>query len=179
MPTEFEHPNGERLKFLKTAADTNGELLEMEAAYNPNSRQPPLHTHPKQEEKFEVLSGTFRVRIGDEEHTFETGDKFSVPVNTPHWMYNMSDQEGRLRWEIRPAMKSQDFFATIWGLSADALPNIIHYAVILNEYRNEFRASNPPYVLQRILFTILAPIGRRMGYKARYEKYGGELVGGE
>ncbi len=38
MGKEFVSPDGERLIFRKTAAETNGELLEMEAIYNPIGR---------------------------------------------------------------------------------------------------------------------------------------------
>lgn len=183
MAREFAQPNGERLTFLKTATETNGDLLEMEAIYNPNSPQPPLHYHPYQEEQFRVLSGTFRTKVGEYEHTYESGDEFTVPAGTPHWMHNVSEEEGRLRWQIRPAMKSQEFFATMWGLAgdgetnADGVPNLLQLAVILREYRDEFRASSPPYFVQRLLFALLAPIGRRRGYKARYARYSGEAVG--
>jgi quercetin dioxygenase-like cupin family protein len=176
MATEFTGPGGERLIFRKTAAETDGELLEMEATYNPNSPRPPLHYHPYQEEQFEVLSGTFRVRINQTENVYETGDSFTVPANTPHWMHNVSEEEGRLRWQIRPAMKSQDFFATMWGLAAegktneDGVPNFLQLAVILREYRHEFRASRPPYALQRVLFALLAPIGRLLGYKPKADR---------
>lgn len=178
MQREFEHPSGERLIFRKTASETNGELLEMEATYNPNSARPPLHYHPFQEEQFRVLSGQFRVMVDDEEHVFEAGDEFTVPANTPHWMHNISDEEGRLHWEIRPAMKSQDFFATMWGLAADGktgddgVPNFLQLVVILRAYRDEFRASKPPYWLQRILFALLSPIGRLRGYRPKYEGSG-------
>ncbi len=181
MQREYVHPNGERLTFLKTGLETNGELLEMEAVYNPNSVRPPLHYHPKQEEQFEVLAGAFRVRIGDTEQTYQVGDIFTVPRGTPHWMYNLSETEGRLRWQIRPALKSQDFFATMWGLAADGetgpdgLPNLWQLAVILRAYRNEFRASKPPYFIQWLLFGLLAPIARRKGYRARYERGEGNL----
>lgn len=175
MATEFTHPSGERLIVRKTAAETNGELLEMEVTYNPNSPKPPLHYHPYQEEQFEVLSGTFSVRIGQTERIYEAGDKFTVPANTPHWMHNVSDEEGRLRWQIRPAMRSQEFFATMWGLAADGktnangVPNLLQLAVILRAYRDEFRAVRPPYIVQRLLFSLLAPIARLRGYEATYD----------
>lgn len=180
METEFVHPNGERLKFTKTSAETNGELLEMEAVYHPSSQPPPLHYHPKQEEKFEVLQGTFRVKIGDTEHRFEPGDTFTIPAKTVHSMNNISDETGCLRWQIRPALKSQDFFATMWGLAADGktteagLPDFFQLMVILKEYHNEFRAVKPPLIVQKILFSVFAFIGRRRGYQARYEKYSGK-----
>lgn len=183
MGTEFVQPSGERLTFLRTAEETDGQLFEMEAIYNPNSPRPPLHYHPYQEEQFQVLNGTFRVKVGETEHTYESGDTFTVPADTPHWMHNVSDEEGRLRWQIRPAMRSQDFFATMWGLAADGktdadgVPNILHLAVILREYRDEFRASSPPYFVQRLLFALLAPIGRLLGYRARYDRYSGKTAG--
>lgn len=178
MGKEFVSPDGERLIFRKTAAETNGELLEMEAIYNPKSPPPPLHYHPYQEEQFQVLGGAFRVKVGEVERTFQTGEAFTVPAGMPHWMHNVSDEEGRLLWQIRPAMKSQDFFATMWGLAAagktnaDRVPNLLQLAVILRAHRDEFRASNPPYFVQRLLFGLLAPIGRLLGYQARYEQYG-------
>ena len=179
MGREFVDPSGERLVFRKTADETNGQLLAMEAIYNPNSPRPPLHYHPYQEETFQVLSGTFRVRVGETEETFQTGDEFSVPAGTPHWMHNVGDEEGRLHWEIRPAMKSQAFFETMWGLAADGktnadgVPNILQLAVILRAFGDEFRASSPPYFVQRLLFALLAPIGRLFGYRARYDQFSG------
>jgi quercetin dioxygenase-like cupin family protein len=181
MKTDYQHPNGERLIFLKTGEETNGELLEMEAVYNPESKPPPLHYHPYQEEKFEVLAGSFRVVIGEQEHQFEQGDKFTVPANTPHAMNNTSSEAGRLRWQIRPAMKSQEFFATMWGLAVDGettvsgLPDFLQLMVIIQAYRDEFRAVKPPLIVQRILTAIFAPIGRWRCYQARYDKYSGSV----
>jgi hypothetical protein len=56
-----------RLRFLRTGADTNGELLEMEATSEPGSVEPLEHFHPRQDERFEIVSGAMRARIGGEE----------------------------------------------------------------------------------------------------------------
>lgn len=175
--SEKRKKTSSNLVIRKTAAETDGELLEMEATYPPNSSQPPYHYHPIQSEQFEVLSGRFRVKIGETEKTYEVGDKFTVPMNIPHWMHNISDFEGRLNWQVRPALKTQEFLETMWGLSADGktnsegVPNLLQLAVILNEYTDEFRASSPPYIIQRILFAVLAPIGRLFGYRPKYARY--------
>lgn len=174
---EFQNADGSRLIIRKSSRSTNGELLEMEATYPPQSPQPPLHYHPNQEEHFEVLRGTFRTHVGGVEKVYDTGETFVVPQNTPHWMCNISDEEGALLWQVRPALKTQSFFETMWGLEADGLtfddgtPPLLHLAVILREYDKEFRASSPPYWVQRILFSIMAPIGKLKGYRAKYEKY--------
>jgi hypothetical protein len=42
---------GLSLRFVQTSADTNGELLEMEATYEPRSLEPVVHFHPRQSER--------------------------------------------------------------------------------------------------------------------------------
>ncbi len=180
MPNQIKEINstdGSRLVFRKTGVDTDGELLEMDATYPPRSSQPPYHYHPYQEEQFEVLQGSFRAKINDIEQVYEVGEKFIVSANAPHWMHNISDEPGRLLWQVRPALKTQAFFETMWGLDSDGktdangVPNLLQLAVILREYTDEFRATSPPYPIQRILFALLAPIGRLLGYRARYARY--------
>lgn len=168
---------GSRLTFRQTAAATNGELLEIEAQYPPHSSPPPSHWHPYQEERFQVLRGAFRTGIAGQEKVYAAGAAFTVPANTPHWMHNVSDEEGRLLWQVRPALQTQAFLETLWGLEADGktdargVPNLLQLAVILTAYANEFRAASPPYPMQRALFGILAPLGRLLGYRPRYDRY--------
>ncbi len=102
----------QRFIFHKTGAESDGEIIEMEVTYPPHSTQPQYHYHPFQEEHFEVLNGLFRTKIGDLENTYQSGEEFTIPKNTPHWMHNISTEEGRLLWQIRPALKSQAFFET-------------------------------------------------------------------
>ena len=60
--------SGERITFLKTAADTDGELLEFELELAPDGRVPGAHVHPEQEERFHVLEGTMTFRLGLQDH---------------------------------------------------------------------------------------------------------------
>ncbi len=47
----------QRIVLRKTAKETGGTLLEMEAFYKPGGQYPPEHYHPLQDEHFEVISG--------------------------------------------------------------------------------------------------------------------------
>lgn len=166
-PREILYPTGERRIFRRTADETGGALLEMEVTYNPNSSPPPVHFHPHQEEHFEVLAGQFRVNFAGEERLYGSGETFRVPTAAPHWMYNESPEEGRVIWQVRPALRTQEFFLSMWRAGKDrknARPNLLHQAVILQEYRIEYVPAAPPPVLQRVLFGVLAPIGRLFGY---------------
>jgi quercetin dioxygenase-like cupin family protein len=165
-----------QLVIKQSEEDTNGELLEMEAHYPPRSAMPPLHYHPDQAEQFEVLKGTFKAVVDGMEQVYETGERFSVPSGIDHQMQNISHENGLLNWQVRPAKKTQAFLETMRNLEADGktnedgVPDLLQLAVILDEYSEEFRASSPPYFIQRLLFGILAPIGRLRGYKAVYHK---------
>jgi len=160
--------------FLRTAADTHGELLEMEAHYRPHSPMPPEHFHPRQRERFEVVRGEFRARIGAEDWTYRAGDVFEIPAGMPHWMHNVSDEPGLLLWQVRPALRTEDMFRILFGLARDGktkangAPGLLQLAVILSTYRTEFVATSPPPAVQRLVFGALAPIGRLLGLSAVY-----------
>jgi mannose-6-phosphate isomerase-like protein (cupin superfamily) len=166
--TQILDEEGFGLIFLKTAADTNGALLEMEAAYRPSSVKPPLHFHPAQEETFEVLQGSFAVTAGEQQYTFHAGDRFTIPYGTPHAMHNISNGRGRLLWQTRPALNSEGFFSAMWGMEAQpagenrGVRRILRLAVIFQEYHQEVRLSSP---LQRTLLGLLAPLGRLAGIR--------------
>ena len=90
---EIGSPGGMKLRFVRTGAETDGELLEMEATYSGDGGMPPTHLHPRQAERFEVIEGAVRAIIGDQERVFETGQSFEVPVGTPHQMGAETDAD--------------------------------------------------------------------------------------
>jgi mannose-6-phosphate isomerase-like protein (cupin superfamily) len=110
---ELEGP-GLRLRLVKTGAETGGELLEMEAAYSGEGQMPPVHLHPRQVERFEVLEGTMHAIVGDTEARYEAGQVFEVPAATPHQM--AADGPARVRWEVRPALRTAEFFEGLYAL---------------------------------------------------------------
>ncbi|MGZ6708666.1 MAG: cupin domain-containing protein, partial [Solirubrobacteraceae bacterium] len=56
--------SGERFTFLRTAADTGGELLEFLLELTPDGAVPGAHVHPEQTETFHVVEGTMAFRLG-------------------------------------------------------------------------------------------------------------------
>jgi len=171
---EITNSKGDRIVFLRTAADTNGELLELEAHYRPHSPMPPEHLHPRQHERFEVRGGEYRARVGGVERTYRPGDVFEIPPGVPHWMHNVSDEPGRLLWQIRPALRTENMFRILFELARDGktnaagAPGLLQLAVILHAYRGEFLPTSPPAVVQHVLFGTLSLIGRGLGLSAAY-----------
>jgi quercetin dioxygenase-like cupin family protein len=167
---ELISPIGEKLVFLRTAAETDGELLEVEVTYLPAREEPPEHYHPFQTERFEVLTGSVRARIGGETVTFDAGDSFEVLPGVVHSMCNAGDDVMRMRWQVRPALKTEEFFEAVWSLAregkvdARGKPRLLPFAIIARAYDREFRLARPAHAIQKIVFGILSWFGKRRGY---------------
>jgi quercetin dioxygenase-like cupin family protein len=164
---------GERMVFLRTAEETGGELLEMEVRYNPAQSwdDVPYHRHPRQEEQFTVLDGMLTVEIAGERRTYVAGEAFAVPRGAEHAMRNLGTQPARVRWEVRPALRTQQFFETSFGLADEGtLYHPLQFALLAREYGDVFQLTRLP-ALTRVLLPLFALIGRLAGYRARYARH--------
>jgi quercetin dioxygenase-like cupin family protein len=134
---EIEGADGFRLHLLKTGGETNGELLEMEATYSGAAGMPPEHLHPNQAERFCVLDGAMRTVIAGEERLYEEGDAFEVPPGTRHQMAVQGPS--RIRWEVRPALRTAEFFERLHGDGPDSMRAAPSIAEFLEEFADEVR----------------------------------------
>jgi len=145
----LENPfTGQTLAFRRTAAETGGEVLEVESTWAGEGQEPPVHYHPQQEEHFEVLEGELRARVGDEDRTVRAGDTLEVPAGTPHAMWNAGPGPARALWQTRPALRTEAFFELVWGLaqaahSGQESPGPDEVAAMMREYEQEFRLGRP------------------------------------
>jgi mannose-6-phosphate isomerase-like protein (cupin superfamily) len=138
------------------------ELLEVEAVYRPASKPPPKHLHPAQDEHFEVLAGQVRVRAGDQDRVLRQGDAFDILRGTAHQLWNPAGEEARIRWETRPAGRTEQWFEALDAIVSrtGAPPTPLTVGPLLAEYRDTFRLAIRPAVLERIAVTVLAAVGR-------------------
>ncbi len=165
------------IKFLQTAKDTDGKMLEMEATYNSHSKEPAAHYHPFQVEDFTVLSGQLTVRMDGQLKILIQGDTLHIPINKVHSMWNDTDGKTIVNWKVQPAMDTDNLLETATGLAIDGktnddgMPNILQVALMANKYSDVFRLSKPPFAVQKILFIILTPFSYLFGYRPTYKKY--------
>jgi quercetin dioxygenase-like cupin family protein len=110
--------SGNYLQFIRTAAETDGALLEMESTYREGAGMPAAHFHPAQEEHFEVLEGTVRTIIDGVEQSHAAGETFHVPAGAVHQM--VGETGTRLNWQVRPALRTAEFFEGLYTGSAAA-----------------------------------------------------------
>jgi quercetin dioxygenase-like cupin family protein len=173
----MENPvSGEdRIVFTKTAQQTGGELFELEVFVRAGAPGTPEMVHPLQDESFKVLSGSLNFRIGGQEQLLKAGESLLIQKGTPHNWWNEGNEEAHALVEIRPALRSEELFANIYGLFNEkgALPNPLQMAVLFNEHFNEGHLPKPPLFVQKVMFGVLAPVGRLLGFKAHYPRYSG------
>ena len=134
---ELEGADGFRLRLVQTAAETAGELLEMEARYAGTNRLPPMHLHPSQDEHFEVIEGRVRAVVDGVESTYGPGEQFDVPAGTPHQMTGV--EPSRVKWEVRPAQRMAEFFEALYALMAQPEPDGAAFGALFEEFSAEIR----------------------------------------
>ncbi len=166
--------SGEQIEFLRTAADTNGELLEIELTLAADGRVPGAHVHPEQEERFEVLEGTMKFRLGLRTIVAEAGDTVTVPAGRVHKFTNVGDAPARARVQITPALDMEDLLTTTAELAREdkvlpsGMPKPLHLALFVKRFRREVRAPFPPAPIVHALMAPLAALARRRGHDSRY-----------
>jgi mannose-6-phosphate isomerase-like protein (cupin superfamily) len=180
----IENPvTGERLVFLKTSRETNGEAVVLETFVKPNGFVAAAHVHPHQEERFLILHGTFAFRLGRERIVAGPGQRVTVPAGTAHKFWNTGDGEAHFVCEVRPALQFEQLIETMFGLAADGktsrkgMPNPLRLAVIARHHFDDVRLPFPPARMQRMALALGAPVGRVLGYQATYVPAGVDSTG--
>jgi quercetin dioxygenase-like cupin family protein len=162
-----------RLRFLQTAAKTNGELLQVEVTLPPGFLMPE-HVHPTQEERHEVLSGTLRARIGGQQRDYKAGERVVGPPGVPHAWRNPSDHDDlRIVSEHRPVLHMEQMLEVGSQIARDVsnhkkavLKHALRAAVLLNDVKSDFYLTS--WWLRALMFSFvpLAVVGSVLGIRA-------------
>jgi mannose-6-phosphate isomerase-like protein (cupin superfamily) len=160
--------SGERITFRQTAARTDGELVAIDLELPPDRRVPGgQHIHPNQEERFEVVEGTMRFKMGRKRVIAGPGEVVVVPAGQKHDFANVGDDEALVRVEVRPALKMEQLFETAVGLAEQhrtmlgGIPKPLDLALFTQQFDDEVRAAFPPRWLQRLALAPLAWLAKR------------------
>jgi quercetin dioxygenase-like cupin family protein len=167
---------GLRTVFRKTARDTDGGLLQVDWIGDPGWTTGPDHVHPRQEERFEVLSGSLGLRVDGVERIHSAGEVIVAAAGSAHAAWNASsDDEVHVQVDFRPALRTESAFETLAGLARDgktnragAPRNPLLLALVLHHFEEEIFFVRPPLAVQRVIFGSLARVARLLGYRAEY-----------
>lgn len=131
------------------------------------------HIHPKADEYFHVHTGRLMVMIDGVEHFADAGETVMVPRGKAHFFRNASDGETHATVSFTPGQKHLRFFINLAastvlapeGFSPAGDPKLLAIALKLNAYRDHLYLAGPPIWVQKLMFAVLAPIARLVGYR--------------
>lgn len=83
-----------------------------------------------------MLAGAVRYRTPDGERELRTGETVDMPRGVAHQFWNGGGEPARVRWEVRPALRTAELFA---ALSRARTPLGKLLAVL--RHRQEFRLA--------------------------------------
>jgi quercetin dioxygenase-like cupin family protein len=177
--------SGEQITVRATAADTGGSVLEWELLLAPGGRVPSSHSHPEQEERFCVLDGQMRFRVGGRRITAGPGEEVLVPPGTVHHFANAGPRPARVAVQTRPALSMQELLSTAAAMAqaqhaaSRRLPSPVDLALFMRDFEREVRAPYLPAALVRAVTRPAAWLAARCGADARYRRLrGAGRVGG-
>jgi quercetin dioxygenase-like cupin family protein len=165
----LENPvTGERFTFTDTAATTGGELLAFDFTLRPGGAVPIPHVHPIQTERFAMVSGHMRFRVGLRTVTAGPGDVVEVAPGVVHSFANPGDEDAVLRVEVRPALEMEQMFAEVIAMARAGrmtkrgMPrNLLDLALLARTFDAEAHAPLLGRRGQRVLLAPLTALAKR------------------
>lgn len=167
-------PLGMKFTVVKNSADTDGQSLDLHWELLPgcNMKDPLVHMHPNAIETYEILEGEMEFFINDKWLTAKQGDKLTVPVGAKHTFRNPTDKVVKAYNTHQPALNMEAYFDDVCKVLDKVTDNRtkpfsldlkakLYLGVLMNKYRNDIIAKDPPDVAIRVL----GAIGRLMGLK--------------
>jgi mannose-6-phosphate isomerase-like protein (cupin superfamily) len=157
--------SGETIAFRQIS----DELLAFDLLLTPDGHVPGMHVHPQQTERFEVIEGRMKFRLGRKTIEAGPGEVVTVPAGAAHKFANAGDHPVRARVEVRPALKMAELLETTVRLAEDGrttrkgMPKPTALALFTTEFRREVRAPFPPAWMVRALMSPLAALARARG----------------
>jgi mannose-6-phosphate isomerase-like protein (cupin superfamily) len=111
----FNGADGERQAIRVDSPDAHGAYSVIESVAELGCAVP-THRHRDEEEHFLVISGRYRIAVGDQILDAPPGTRATVPRNTPHSWRNIAAEEGRLLYAVKdtPTEKIRDL-AGVFG----------------------------------------------------------------
>jgi quercetin dioxygenase-like cupin family protein len=141
-----------------------GELLAV-----PGGAVAGPHSHPAQDERFEVVDGVLGFRLGDRRGELRGGEGVTVPAGVVHDWWNAGEGNLRARVTVTPPGLFAAMIGAVWGLAvvgrtnAKGMPKLVDAALLAEAFGREIVFERPPQAVQRALAGTVAPIARRRG----------------
>src|SRR3954454_18127052 len=161
----IDAPNmGMRVTCRESAASSAGALLSFDLWMSGSATPPPMHVHPRQEERITVISGSVRSRSGRADRVLSAGDTVVSPAGEPHTVGPAGNEDVEMVAELRPALTYEQFMERSFALdragyvNAKGRGNRLRMATA-KPHEAEFFLPHIPLGLQRALIRALDLLG--------------------
>ena len=157
-------PVGMRFTVLQAAGDTDGKSLDLHWELLPgcNMKNPLVHMHPHAIETYEVLEGEMEFFVKDKWLPAKKGDKLTVPKGVTHAFRNPTEKIVTVYNTHQPALGMENYFEDVCKVLDKLTDNrtkdfrmnlksMMYMSVLMNNYRNDIIAKNPPDIAIKIL----------------------------
>lgn len=173
-PAYVENPvTGERARFHTRPDDPATDPLELDVWATPEMIPLAEHVHPKQDETFTVEAGSLELTRHGSTETVGRGETVTVEAGTPHTWSNGGSDELHLTVRLEPGLQTEAFLRDLFTLArrgdvgADGAPSPLQVAALYDAYGYDLlHLASPPLRVQKLVFGVLAPVARALGYRA-------------
>src|SRR4029077_2600297 len=132
------------------------------------------HLHPALVESFSVQEGELTMLRDGRKSVLRAGEGAEIEPGVWHYWWNEGDVAAIVHVEITPGERFLHMVETLFGLAREGhvnkrgMPHTLQLALFAIEFSDVIVLRKPPAAVQRVLFSILAPLARRRGYRATY-----------
>jgi quercetin dioxygenase-like cupin family protein/uncharacterized protein YndB with AHSA1/START domain len=148
---------GVQIEFRRTTEETGGELVEFDVVGRPRGFLTQAHVHPGQTERHEVIEGSMRIKTRGVETTLGPGETYETAAGEAHTHVPAGDGPGRVRVQIRPAGRTEEWLERIVAMDRDGQftrggwPQPVAGARLIRDFEGEAHAASPPPRVQYAL----------------------------
>jgi quercetin dioxygenase-like cupin family protein/uncharacterized protein YndB with AHSA1/START domain len=150
-------PLGVNVEIRRTAAETDGELVEFDVVGRAHGFLAQPHVHTGQTESYEVIEGAMRLDVDGRTQVLRPGQTASLPPGTAHAQRPGDEGSGRVRVQVRPAGMTEQFLRRLADMAArgDILrggwPRPLAGAALVRDFGDEGHAARPSLRVQKAL----------------------------
>lgn len=163
--------------FRQTVLKQENGLVYGHLEVEPFAPGPPKHIHADFDETFQVENGELTIWVDGEIKKLHPGESVHVPRGTPHQPYNETADTIRVKGHFAFPEKFAFTLSQVYTLTdmepgfANSSKALFQMALFSGAGFDSYKGDGPPLMVQKAMFTLVAPMARLMGYRSYYEKY--------
>lgn len=157
---------GEKINFIKTSHDTNGQFVETLVTLPASGEGPRAHRHVLQTECFEAIEGQLGLDCGKKKIVLQPGQSFTVPANKFHRCYSVDGKDIKFKATFNPALSIEYLLTEMFESSNRANskePSTFDACYIILQTKGEYFLSDFSELFQKTVFPVIVMIGKVLG----------------